>query len=187
MRPSAWRTRNSIRSHRRHRDPSHRRLAPGRPPPTTLRSGVVNFSVGFMQGMRQWVGFDLYTVAWIVLHAPGYWDIQKAPVTLIQSIDYDVTYWAYLSDSAKLEWVSQVGQGVLAQTDKLGKTIVQADARIDAAITAFFTHLSNLMDTGNWDGVLHTTGQIAGNLALKPPRTAWSFPERPISSSWATP
>jgi hypothetical protein len=137
-------------------------------PDSKLKAAVANYAIGFAEGEEQWFKSTFDTAAWALKAAPGaILDVQKAPIELLQCIDYYVTYWSYLNVSARLAFIDEIGRGVLAQTDQLGKTIDQVDANIAAKLTSWSNTLETAWDTGDWPDVARSAGRVSGNLAVE--------------------
>ncbi|HEV3309052.1 MAG TPA: hypothetical protein VG815_00805, partial [Chloroflexota bacterium] len=146
------------------------------PPPATpadFTSEVAQFSIGFGQGSAQWLVSTYDTVAWLLKSAPSaILTIAKAPIQLLQTLDYNITYWAYLTPSARDQWYTDIATGILAQTTKLGKTLPEVKAHVDEAVTNWLNGLTNAWYAGDWNTVCNFAGQVSGNVALE--AASWS-------------
>jgi hypothetical protein len=148
--------------------------APGPATPADFTSEVAQFSIGFGQGAGQWLISTYDTVAWLLKSTPSaILSVAKAPVQLLQTIDYEVTYWAYLTPDARDQWYTEIATGILAQTTKLGKTVPEVKAKVDAAVTEWLNGLTTAWYAGDWNTVCNFTGQVSGNIALE--AASWSI------------
>ena len=107
-------------------------------------------------------------MAWLIKKTPtAILDIAKAPIELIQCIDYANDYWYGLSPQQRDDWFDPLAQGILAQTDKLGKTLSEVYDHVKAAVTGRFDTVHKAWETGDWDTVARSAGQASGSLALE--------------------
>ena len=143
--------------------------APPKPAgPTDLTSEVAQFSIGFANGGAQWFLSTFQTTAWLLKNAPAAATaITNAPVLFLQSIDYYVTFWAYMSPDARDAWLTSIATGLLAQTSHFGKDLASVKAAISGPIEAWITKMTVAWDTGDYNTVNFEVGQILGNVALE--------------------
>lgn len=143
-------------------------------PNSKLKSAVANYSIGFAEGEIQWLESTYDTVAWLLKSAPrAILAVSKAPLQLLQSLDYTVTYWGYLTPSAREQWYTEIATGILAQTVELGKTLLEVKAKVKAAVSSWMDTLQLAWDTGDYDVVARQAGKISGNIALE--AASWSI------------
>jgi PKD repeat protein len=147
---------------------------PDKQGPGGLSTGIAMFTQGFLKGSGQWFLSTYDTVAWALKSTPkAILTLALCPLILMQTVDYYLTYWAYLTPDARSEWYTEIATGILAQTQKLGKTLPEVKAKVEAAISGWIVKLGNSWGEGDWSDVAEQLGEVSGNVALE--AASWSI------------
>ncbi|HEV3313209.1 MAG TPA: hypothetical protein VG815_22080, partial [Chloroflexota bacterium] len=142
--------------------------------PSTLMSQVANFSIGWAESDEDWFRSTFAPLAWLYRDIPATGEIgydalvQKAPLELLQCIDYSVTWWNDTTPEQRSAFYDRLATDIYTQNKKIeGATWADVRALIEHTLGPWLNNLAYDWGAGNYNAVARGLGQIWGNLALQ--------------------